>query len=73
MHIFISIYTYITKIAIYHVFMGYFIPSFHFNIDLIFSEDEIKIFENIIQNSDIVLLESNDEKPKKIKNHHQIK
>jgi hypothetical protein len=57
----------------YNNVKSYFIPSFHFNIDLIFSEDEIKIFENIIQNSDIVLLESNDEKPKKIKNHHQIK
>jgi len=37
---------------------SYFIPSFHFNINLIFSEDEIKKFENIIENSDLVLFES---------------
>ena len=41
---------------------SFFIPSFHFNINLIFSEDEIKKFENIIENSDLVLFESETKK-----------
>jgi uncharacterized protein YbaP (TraB family) len=48
----------------YNNIKSYLIPSFHFNINLIFSEDEIKKFEDIIQNSDIVLLESDVAKKK---------
>lgn len=42
----------------YNNIKSYLIPSFHVNINLIFSEDEIKKFEDIIKNSDAVLLES---------------
>ncbi len=50
----------------YNNIKSYLIPSFHLNINLIFSEDEIKKFEDIIQNSDIVLFESELGKKKTI-------
>lgn len=48
----------------YNNIKSYLIPSFHLNINLIFSEDEIKKFEDLIQNSDIVLFESDFGKTK---------
>jgi uncharacterized protein YbaP (TraB family) len=44
---------------------SYLIPTYHININLLFTNSEIQILENIIKNTDVVFFESNPQKPNK--------